>query len=65
MPKDIKQHRRLEDCSVDFRLLMERAYRLDAVGTHRQLVHSGYWHMAAQLKIDHAAGRLDADLVVD
>lgn len=51
---------RLEDRPVDFRLLMERAYRLDPIGAHRNLVDLGYWQMAAQLKIDHAAGRLDA-----
>lgn len=50
----------LEDMSVDNRLLYERAYQQDPVRTHNTLVYRGYTYVAAQLKVDHAMGRLQA-----
>lgn len=49
---------RLEDQNPNWRQAMERAYQADPKGTHTDLVCMGYWDIAAQLKIDHAARRL-------
>lgn len=49
---------RLEQKSLEWRSSMERAYQADPSSTHSELVSNGYWLIAAQLKIDHASGRL-------
>jgi hypothetical protein len=49
---------KLEQTSLDWRSNMERAYQADPARTHSELVYMGYWDIAAQLKIDHAARRL-------
>lgn len=49
---------RLEDLSIEIRLLYEEAYQRDPVRTRNTLIAVGYWQAAAQLKIDHAMGRL-------
>ena len=41
-----------------WREMFEGEYAADPVRTHAKLVHAGYWWIAAQLKIDHAVGRL-------
>ncbi len=48
----------LEQKSIEFRSMVERAYQTDPVRTHSELVYSGYWDLAAQLRIDHQVGRL-------
>ena len=49
---------KLEGKSLEFREMVERAYRVDPRRTHSELAYSGYWDIAAQLRIDHQAGRL-------
>lgn len=48
----------IEQKHLDFRELLERAYRVSPVRTQAELVHMGYWLIAAQLKIDYDAGCL-------
>lgn len=43
---------------LDWREAAERKYQADVVRAHEDLVYRGYWLIAAQLKIDHAMGRL-------
>ena len=50
--------RRLENVHPAWRELLEGAYAADPARTHAKLVYAGYWQVAAQLKIDHAVGRL-------
>jgi hypothetical protein len=50
--------RPIEKCNVEWRLKKEREYQLQPEQTHRDLVYRGYWLIAAQLKIDYEAGRL-------
>jgi hypothetical protein len=49
---------KIEDKSLEFREMIERAYRVDSRRTHSELVYMGYWDIAAQLRIDHQVGRL-------
>lgn len=49
---------RLEDKSLGFRSMVERAYAIDPKATASELTYMGYWSMAAQLKIDHQSGKL-------
>lgn len=48
----------IEHVHLNLRELMERSYRLAPERTHAELVHTGYWLVAAQLKIDYEVGRL-------
>lgn len=48
----------LEGKSPSFRDLVERAYRHAPVRTDSELVYLGYWNIAAELRIDHATGKL-------
>lgn len=48
----------VEEFAVDIRLLYERAYQREPERTHATLVARGYWHAAAQMKIDYEVGRL-------
>jgi len=50
--------RPIESVHLNLRELMERSYRLAPELTHAELVNTGYWLVAAQLKIDYDAGRL-------
>lgn len=56
--KEDRVAQRLEWKSLEFRSNMERAYQADPKRTHSEFVNMGYWDIAAQLKIDHAMGRL-------
>ncbi len=56
--KEDRVSERLEQKSLEFRSMVERAYQTDPVRTHSELTYTGYWDMAAQLKIDHQIGRL-------
>lgn len=58
MVDDSKVHVRVEDFSAEIRSFYERTYQIDPVRTHNTLVACGYWLAAAQLRIDHAVGRL-------
>jgi hypothetical protein len=48
----------IEDKSPEFRAMVERAYGSDPKTTSSELTYMGYWTIAAQLKIDHATGKL-------
>lgn len=50
--------RRIEHISIEDRETIERAYASDPERTHADLVYSGYWIIAAQLKIDRQVGRI-------
>jgi hypothetical protein len=56
-PED-RPARPLEKMSLDWRETIERKYQADPTRMHESLVYRGYWLIAAQLRIDHAAGRL-------
>lgn len=49
---------RVEDKSLEWREMIERAYAADPRRTESELVYIGYWDIAAQLRIDHQVGRL-------
>jgi hypothetical protein len=49
---------KLEWKSPSFRELVERAYQHAPRRTDSELVYMGYWDIAAQLRIDHATGKL-------
>lgn len=58
---DFNRHRvneTLEWESPTFRALLERAYSASPARTDSELVYLGYWAIAAQLRIDHQAGKL-------
>ena len=48
----------IEKIELDEREKLEQRYLREPEATHSDLVYRGYWLMAAQLRIDHAAGRL-------
>ncbi len=48
----------VERVHLNLRELMERSYRLDPSRTHAELVQTGYWTVASQLKVDYESGRL-------
>lgn len=50
--------RMVEDLDIDARERWEKRYQKDPKRTHERLVYMGFWLVAAQLKIDHEAGRL-------
>lgn len=53
-----RAQRRLEDLSLGKREAFERDYQKNPKQAASRLVYAGYWTIAAQLKIDHAVGRL-------
>jgi len=55
-----KTGRRLEQMNPSWREMIERTYAASPARTHSELVHTGYWLIAAQLRIDLGAGRLSA-----
>jgi hypothetical protein len=48
----------IEDLSLEDREDLERRYQENPKRMHAWLIDSGKWMIAAQLKIDHAVGRL-------
>lgn len=53
-----RMHQMIEDKSLDWRAMIERSYSANPKVTHSELAYMGYGTIAAQLKIDHQAGRL-------
>ena len=58
MAKWVRADEAIESKSLSFRELVERSYANDPKKTDSELVYMGYWRIATQLKVDHAAGRL-------
>lgn len=58
MAKSFRADEAIESKSLAFRDLVERSYKNDPTKTDSELVYMGYWRIATQLKVDHAAGRL-------
>jgi hypothetical protein len=48
----------IEDKSLEFRSMVERAYASDPKTTASELTYMGYWTIATQLKIDPQSGKL-------
>ena len=53
-----RAHQVIEQKSVTFREMVERAYAAAPKATASELTYMGYWSIAAQLKIDHQSGKL-------
>ena len=58
LPPNARAGMRIERVGFDKRMRMEKKYKADPIGMHADLVYGGWWLIANQLKIDHAAGRL-------
>lgn len=48
----------IEQISLESRERLEQRYQREPEATHSDLVYRGYWLIAAQLRIDHAVGRI-------
>ena len=48
----------IEDLTLAHREDLERRYQKNPKRMHSWLIYTGKWMIAAQLKIDHAVGRL-------
>lgn len=48
----------IEQLQIDDRIKLEQRYKREPRETQADLIERGYWYVAAQLKIDHQAGRL-------